>query len=350
MRKIFKIFIGFLTGLLALILLVSALLSNKNNPVSAQEFSASRLVCDEPIPIGEATDLVSEILNTVYKELRDSQDYLDFAISHTEEMVAELYVYPETICDFSKCNPRVADTGPSIDFYITIPFWEDKKITGFCTPLCKPLECGGEPCPDLSDNLESIELAKGQINSSQEIINKIFTEESFLVTEDIREEADGTHITKFEAAQRKLKLAREWLHSTAEEGKRTCSLSTLERKKVAAGELGDRFPMRCSDALEQELYWPRAWSENCQNDCKEGPTKDCKDCLSLNPGLGASFLAQVNYKIYGVCGSYCQDEFTPECVTRLCADFSSEEECIAWICGGSVFNWVCCHESPLGVE
>lgn len=375
MRKVFKIFIGFLIGFVFVTLLVSAFLSNKEKPVSAQEFSATRLVCDEPIPIGEAAELVSEILNTVYKEFRDSQDYLDFAVSHTKEMAAELYVYPETICDFSKCYPRVTNLGPSVTFEIDY-FYDTKKISGLCVPLCKALECAGDPCPDLKDHLETTKAAIGQINSSKEIINKIFkdrpdNETMVPVTEDIRKEGEpvGKKITKFEAAKRKLKLAREWLHSAAEEGKRTCVLTDLERKKVEAGELGDRYQMRCTDALEDGVYWPRAWSENCQDDCTEKvPTDKCKTCLAECEGTSA--LAEINCKIYGTCKSYCQEELTQECIDCLCCkklsvptaiipyggvvvgeitcqESLSEQECTAWICGGSTFNWVCCHESPL---
>lgn len=352
MRKIYKIFLGSLAGILFLTLLVLAFLSNQKNPASAQEFTLTQITCDEPIPIGEAADLVSEILNTVYKELRDSQDYLDFAVSHTKEMIAELYVYPETICDFSKCYPRVANLGPGVTFEIDY-FWDTKKITGFCVPLCKALECAGDPCPDLKDHLETIEAAKGQINSSQEIVNEIFTKEDFPVTEEIRKDGDGAYITKFEAANRKLKLAREWLHSYAEEGKRTCVLTDLERKKVETGELGARYPIRCTDALEQGLYWPRAWSENCQDDCTEKvPTDKCKTCLAKCEGTSA--LAKINCKIYRDCGSVCQGELTQECLACLCADEEgkelSEEECVAWICGGSTFNWVCCHEAPLEIK
>ena len=347
MRKVFKIFLSSLTGVLFLTLLILAFLSNQKNPVSAQEFTLTQITCDEPIPIGEAADLVSEILNTVYKELKDSQDYIDFAVSHTKEMIAELYVYPETICDFSKCYPRVVNLGPGVTLEIDY-FWDTKEITGLCVPLCKALECAGDPCPDLKDHLETIKAAKGQINSSQEIINEIFTKKDFPVTEEIRKEGDGAYITKYEAANRKLRLAREWLHSSAEIEKRSCSLSALEREKVEAGELGDRYPMRCVDSLEQRLYWPRAWSESCQDECTEKvPTDKCKICLVKCEGTSA--LAKINCKIYRDCGNKCQREFTPECKQCLCEGMS-EKECVAWICGGSTSNWVCCHEAPLEIK
>ena len=370
MKKINKIFLSSLIGIIFVTLLVCAFLTKKENPVSAQEFPKLTLVCDEPIPTGEAFQETLSLMTAVYSELKDTRDNLTSAIEQLQSAVSELYGSPEEVCDFSVCQPLVIDQSPDLKLKVSKPWGGTETLVGVHIPLCIPKECIGEPCPDLEDYYDFIKAMKGGIDGSYEKIKEIFNTPSVSITEDIKKEGEllGNLITQPEAAKRKLQLAREWLHVTAEIGKRSCSLSYLERKKVEDGELGDRYPVRCTDALEIGVYWPRAWSEKCEEECKEGPTEDCKTCLAK--GEGTSALAQINYRIYSTCGSVCKEELTQECLDCLCCkEFSvpvgispfggavvgeitckkslSEKECTAWICGGNYYNYVCCHEGPL---
>ncbi len=343
MLKKSKIYLGFLIVILIPILLVFAFLANKKTLVSAQ----AGLVCDEPIPTGESLEQGLELMSDAYRELQNLRDYLTFAIEEFQSEVSDLYQDAEEVCNFSVCRPQVIDIAPALKLKVSYIFGT-KTLIGAHIPLCTPKDCAGNPCPDLDDHLEVLEAMKNGINGSYEIIRDIFTQETVPITMDIKRETEelGQFITKAELARRKLELSREWLHPTAEAQKRSCALSELERKKVDAGEIGDRYPMRCTDALSQGLYWPRAWSESCQDDCKEGPTEECKTCLGQDPGLFASVLAKINFKIYGICGTFCQEELSLECLNCLCADLS-EKECTTWLCGGNYNNYVCCHETPL---
>ena len=364
MKKINKIFLSSLIGIIFVTLLVCAFLTKKENPVSAQEFPKLTLVCDEPIPTGEAFQETLSLMTAVYSELKDTRDNLTSAIEQLQSAVSELYGSPEEVCDFSVCQPLVIDQSPDLKLKVSKPWGGTETLVGVHIPLCIPKECIGEPCPDLEDYYDFIKAMKGGIDGSYEKIKEIFNTPSVSITEDIKKEGEllGNLITQPEAAKRKLQLAREWLHVTAEIGKRSCSLSYLERKKVEDGELGDRYPVRCTDALEIGVYWPRAWSEKCEEECKEGPTEDCKTCLAK--GEGTSALAQINYRIYSTCGSVCKEELTQECIDCLCCkEFSvavvgeitckkslSEKECTAWLCGGNYYNYVCCHEGPLEIS
>ncbi len=376
MSKKIKISLYFLMVILVPVLLVSAFLSNQKNKVSAQEFTLTRIVCDEPIPTGEAVEESLKLMTEVYSELQNVRSYLSSAIEQTQSEVSELYKNPEEVCDFSACQPQVIDQAPDFSLKIKLPFKKPKPLVGFHIPLCPVKECIGEPCPDLEDYYKFLETMKGGVEGTYEKVSDIFSEKKYKVTEDIRKEGEsvGELIRWPEFVRRKLDLAREWLHSAAEKGKRSCSLSEIERKKVEAGELGARYPMRCSDALAQGVYWPKPWSESCRGVCEKGPIDDCKDCLGQKkPDEEASPLAKINYRIYGTCKKVCgQGKLTQDCIDCLCCDEPSvetsvgpfgivavnieckkrlsEEECIAWICGGSYYNYVCCHETTLERE
>lgn len=360
MKNIFKIPIISLLG--AGGILLAFLFPNETQaPVAAQTQvpPVPSFVCDEPIPIGEVIEETLDFMDKVFKEYQSTQTYLDLALDSLNAAWAKLEKSPEEVCDFSVCSPEVVNRGGEFIFGIeNLPFLPlpSLDLPPFRPPICEPKECKEEPCPDLNKFLKEIKTARAAALSSSQVIEDLFSQE-VPVTEDLRETKEETTITKEEELRRKLKLARMWLYPYVGAGKRTCALSKLERAKVAAGELAERFPLKCTEALEQGLYWPRAWSENCKDDCEKGPTDDCKTCLGGDPGIGASFLAQVNFKIYGICKDDCREELTPACKECLgCAKFApggecaarlSEEELVAWICGGSSYNWVCCHGAPL---
>ena len=139
----------------------------------------------------------------------------------------------------------------------------------------------------------------------------------------------------------KLQESREWLHPA---GEKSCVLTDREQAMVEAGEMGTKFPARCVDALEQGLYWPKMSPSKCEQLCNSESGYGCEECFTQwNTN---SVLDKINYKIYITCQGKCVDELTNECADCLC-DGKTEKECVAWLCGGSYYNWVCCHETPL---
>ncbi len=352
-----KILIGFsLIGIIS-ILLVFAFVSRELTPADAQEesvYSYSLLICDEPIPVGEAWQESLDLMNDVYRELQSGRSYLTSVIEQVQSEIADLYKGSDSVCDFSVCQPLVIDRAPDLEIKISYLFGE-KTLVGIHIPFCSPKECIGEPCPDLTDNLNTIIGLRDGIKSSYEIVHDIFTLAETPLTEDIRikdQEDISQKITRPEMVRRKLQLVREWLHASTEIGKRSCSLTESERKKVAKGEMGDRYPMRCLDALKQGFYWPKMWSENCQEECGiKGKIEECASCLADPDKKGTSALSKINYKIYATCQTNCQEGLNENCIDCLCTNEKGEKlsdnECIAWICGGSYYNYVCCHETPL---
>lgn len=326
-------------------------------PASAQ-FNATPVICDEPIPIGKAYEETLKLMDNVYTEYQNVRYYLSSAIEQIQSEIADLYENKDTICDYSKCVPLVIDQGPEFsvefDYLIGTEDWD----LPLHVPFCSAQTCIGEPCPDTDKYLKDITAFRDAVNGSYEIINDVFNNATIIVPEEIRikkgpdKELVGAKITIPEQAKRYIYAAREWVHDTPS-GERNCTVPLNEMDEVQQGIKGDRYPMKCIDALELGLYWPRPWSESCNTECALAPTDECIDCLAQCKGN--SVLANLNCKIYSTCGSSCNtDKINKECLNCLCTDENGERlsnnQCASWICGGSRFNYVCCHETPLFID
>jgi len=355
MKNNFKILFAVGLPFFSLALIASFFLPQTQNiSVQAQGGFTSDIICDEPIPLGKTIEDAKSLLKDVYEEYQNTLGYLTSVIDHVTSETTELFKNPEEVCDFTLCSPSVIDRG----------FDSKLKIAGFeipgHVPLCENQECIGDPCPDLSkyvgnegstgSGLGAIRVLKSAIDGSYERIRDIFNTPTIPLIDELRKEGESVEfITKPDLVERELLLSRQWLHPTTGP-KRSCSLSDMERMKVEEGEMGDVYPMRCVDALNETTYWPRVWSEVCQIQCQEGPTDTCKNCLrTSSPDEKSSPLSWINYKIYQTCSTDCDDQFSPQCVVCLC-DGKTEKECTAWLCGGSYYNYVCCHETPLEIE
>lgn len=341
--------------ILALILVVAAFLSNPKNSfsVSAQEIRMAPLTCDEPIPVGIVIEKTSDLMNDIYMELFKASGFFDKAVGRITTDVAGLS--GDEICDYSKCRPKVVNAGAKVsldvDFGILMG---QKSVLGLNIPYCNAKNCEGNPCPNLTETHRILGEQRAGIQAAYTNIHKFITETTELVTEDINKtdpNDKGEKITRPEAIKRWLQVVREWLSPSTETGKQSCALSNLERKRVADGTAGNRFPMRCADALSQYLYWPKTWSEKCVNECKEGIkgtgiADPCINCLGYQ-GVGQtqeqrqkgvdSALAKINSVIYGwttgivspvpipgftgsvpICGAVCSDgELDKNCAECL---------------------------------
>ena len=327
-------------------------LQKEEQQVKAEQFS--NLVCDQIIPVGEAAEEVKEIMDIVFQEYKESASDIMSATKYLTEVIALLSDNDE-VCDFTKCKPQVDDIGPDLTLKYTAII-KSGEIAGAHLPLCVKDGGVGEPCPVIDEHVvDTFSYLKKSLNGSGKNIHDLFSIKTEFVTEETKHEGETpyeTKITRLEAAQRILELVDMWLTPSVGTMK-SCALSELDKKKVRDGKMGDVFPIQCAKAIEEGYYWPRAWSDDCVEECQEEVTKECKECLGRCEGK--STLAKINCVIYNktkpkTCGSMCDKGPTEDCLSCLCSDGLghplSNENCIAWLCG-NYYNWVCCHETSL---
>ncbi|MCX6789577.1 MAG: hypothetical protein NTZ42_03140, partial [Candidatus Gribaldobacteria bacterium] len=226
------------------------------------------------------------------------------------------------------------------------------------------------------------------IGRQEQIVKDLFDEANptEVVPEDLAQGDEGAKISKTAMIQRMAAKAAEMI--------KACTLSETEKKMVLSGRMGDRYPLTCQAALENGQYWPLAWSEFCQEECaaNQAGSDKCIECLKkpINDFWGlknVSTLARINYKIYNQCATETNEDpvthevkttgvcYNPQsgnwemsnaCMECLCTEKTvipmapeemgppqmivkklSDNECLAWLCGGSAHNWTCCHQTPI---
>jgi len=304
------------------------------------------LVCSEPIPTGNTWHDVLGIMRVVYSQYQNVKNSLNLAVKELQSAVLELNENPN-ICDFRACSPEIINQGPEVSLDVSYVVGKKTLLSG-TIPLCKPKECIGQPCPNIDKHLKIIKEIAKSIRVSQKSINFIFTEKNIEVGELLKKKGESASdkITLPEKAKRELQFVREWFHPSAGYRK-SCSLNKEERRKAEAGEISNVYPLRCLDALKGGFYWPKPWSKVCEKKCKDGPTKSCIGCLGSFASCSENtYLAKINCRIYKMCKKECEEGISEECLTCLCSIYPEEEKCIAWICGGNPYNYVCCEEKP----
>jgi len=332
--------------------------------ISAPDLGYGNPVCDEIIPIGVVTDEITKILDKAFSVYQGQG--LTTALDTVTGLVTALGTNDD-VCDFSECKAEVADTGGKATFEVNA-YIKSYAISLDPVPpgWCNLDECKGAPCPDVvpyvrgdpkKDGMVALETLQNNFKGSAAIIHDMFTAKTEalsmeLVKEDLGEVV-GTKITRAEYLDRLIEYVEGWLNPDSVP---SCVLTPLQKKLVESRRMGDRYTLRCEEAREQGLYWPRTWSLECEEECLNPHSDKCLNCLK-NPNVNGSFLARINYKIHGQCEDSCRvknndDEFIFEwvlddsCETCLCKGLD-EEECLGWLCGGSTHNWVCCHETPI---
>jgi|GEM_PF-2051597 len=359
----------------------------------------TRIVCEEPIPIGIAIENTIDLLDKVY--LTNQGDVLDTAKERVKDLITIINANGNgNICDFNKCTAQPENIGGMLYVIVSsgIGGLGEKKISigkGW-PPLCKnvgepnnPALCGGDPCglsglshfikknePQANNNssdptkyngatLEDLAAALGAESNN---IKEILGGKNKVVTEDIAQEDERVGETKISDTEYVLRyidyVEKYWL--TPSPLGNTCALSKTERERVKAGKMGEKYPKSCLAALADKTYSPKPWSETCEKECESGDlTNECRECLAECEGN--SIFARINCKLYRkdshekcknipgatnkCCGEECADGLTPECYSCLCpktaGNEKAAEQCLDWICGGSRSNWVCCHEEPI---
>ncbi len=332
-------------------------LGNKEKEVTLaqMDFPYADVSCRDPIPSGQAMTETLHILNDTFQHYKALQDYLDLLVATGEEMTGLLKRDP--VCDFSVCRSQMISMPPGLDVNACVfcpPGGDTEdckwctKITGFCSPACKPLPCYGMPCPALQDPLKIFKRQKALIESETELIHNLFTEPQVELNIGMTPlleggEKVGDKITRVDFAERVLELSEKWLAPY-----KGCVMTAAERVRAEAGELAPRFPARCIDALQFD-YWPRYGSFYCQQKkkCLYGFDDECLECLKSDESCEEqSWPAKINCRIYRDCEQECEEMwFNEDCVKCICQEIPDdgdfEEKCLDLICADRL-NYVCC--------
>ena len=200
-------------------------------------------------------------------------------------------------------------------------------------------------------------------------------------------------ITKIEFAQRKLERTRSDFYKWR--------MSPDDWEKVYRRETTPRTAMKCLEALEERIYWPKWWTDDCEEKCEDNPYKTgcqdclcrgcesttgnkrctdtggveadptvCQECLDQNLIHQYSWLKATGCKFYGACRKKCEKAISlkekEECLNCLCEGLLPAKECVQqhggedacdeecekeckvvacqkWICGESLLNWTSCY-------
>ncbi|MCL5010772.1 MAG: hypothetical protein M1127_00985 [Patescibacteria group bacterium] len=344
-------------------------------------------LCDMPIPTSASLMESNKLRDEVLAPYQNAVDIIDDASAKIQGILSALDSNEKATgkaCDFSKCNPQAAfeengaspgqttNIGPQ--FSLKIEAYIARAEAGIRPPFCVAGQCEGDPC-SLSqiqtsitglkgnqlpgNNAQAVRGALEKIQGERIALHDAFSKPTEQVTEDTRvkagdafgrpEEGEGQLITKQEMVVRQA----DWAASMVN----LCSLTYLEQKRAEAGKYGFRFPMRCQEAIDQGIYWPKPWSEKCQKQCYQGSGEECAVCLGKCEGN--SVLANINCKIFSsgqnekcapnpnsqCCGEQCSEGIgSKECQQCLCQGLT-KEQCRDWLCAGSKNNFVCCDEN-----
>ncbi len=350
-------------------------------PAMAVDYNSNtEIFCEEPIPVGVAIDTTVNFLDKIYQRYQGNA--IQTASKQVDDLMGAIAGNNGKVCDFNKeCKAQVGTGGP--DLTIGAQLLPGMSTLGYTytVPGCKLKEATGNPCPDLSPYVKdagqtlnqwlnqdkastlSLDEMANSLEAQANNVHDLFGGETAVVPAGLEERGEvvgETMISEAELVKRYIKNVDQfWL--TPNPQKNNCALSELDKKRIAQGTMGDKYPLQCMDALSKEMYAPKAWSEMCQTECATFD-QECKDCLAKCDG--DSVYATLNCKIYNMntndkcaprkesfgphlcCGQFCADGFNTRCKECLCEGLT-QDQCLDWICGGSKANWVCCHEEPI---
>lgn len=357
MRLEFKI-----TTIILCLLVVASFFFYKNNTLAQDLFDEKEtagLICDIPIQVAMPLKQSVELLNFVYKEYQRATGYLSASVQNVQGILGEVS-NRDNVCDFSKCRTKPANANQlqvknvspefklKFNYGLLAPNMDLVKVT---LALCVPGECVGDPCSlgSLKEQVKELKALKSLIQASYMNINSFFSEPTELITYELEMPKQGGGTDFGEKTTKQDAILRNMFRANF--NMEACALNDLEKQR---GGALIRETNLCKEAYENELYWPRPWSEKCQNECVlDYPTQECITCLGQCEG--SSILADINCKVYSevdnkkcgkneaCCGVECVDGLTTKCHTCLERGFSSDGF-VDWLCGGTQRNEVCCHK------
>ncbi len=385
--------------------------------VFAQDEEA--LVCHEPISIGSSLDATLEAMEVlfiesqnIHREVANQIDAANTALAAIGKDAANCNTSTEV------CKAMCPEISPDIMVEATLLWFIKLARWHICIPACSSASCLGKPCPSLAEQVGLIGDSLSSTTISIQKINDVFTSSTEQIEEDIIKEGEvaevndclswnrfdekecllklgiseaaihhyqwdckpiqaqkkwdcrlilysGLKINKIELAQRKLERTRADFHRWR--------MSPDDWEKVYRGEITPRTAMKCLVALEERSYWPKWWTEDCEEYCKTDPysrkcqdclcsecestfspmptakycddhkcctdvwpvdadAKVCQECLDQNPIHQYSWTKATGCKFYGACKEECKDLSTVEllegCLTCLCAGLPAADECV----------------------
>ena len=151
------------------------------------------LKCKTKIPIGEAIDTTSDLLNDVYVEMKNIYDIIPGQINAAKEMIKATRE-----CNLGNCQPVCVD----ISCYSSSLGDENNLCDPSCEPRCIEKECKGKICPDLGFINNLINSHFEAIDGSFEKINNLYTENTEKINKELeqsRKEFDNC--SKIETAE-----------------------------------------------------------------------------------------------------------------------------------------------------
>ncbi len=406
----------------------SFLFPDKKKGVLAQDEEV--LVCREPISIGSSLDATLGAMDVLFKETQNIHREISAQVNAANTALASIGKDAVRCSTSTKvCKAMCPNLSPDIMleatflWFITLARWQ------ICLPFCSVAgSCSGKPCPALDKQIGLIKDSLASTTKAIQKINDVFTGSTEQIEEDIMSEKESAsfkqclenakswlsdeaikitkeelekcienlgEITKIEFAQRKLERTRADFHRWR--------MSSDDWGKVYREEIIPRTAMKCLEALEESFYWPKWWTDDCEEKCKDNPYKTgCQDCLCRgcestgksdpkrlctdtlttdpNPEkcqqcLDQSLIHQYSWikatgcKFYGACRSKCEKAISVqekgECLACLCTGLPAADECVQqhgggdacddecekeckvvacqkWLCGRSMLNWTSC--------
>ena len=307
----------------------------ENENVSAQ--AEKELICQKTIPIGEAMDKTVDFTSDLYVQLQNIHKEVGNEIKTAQEVLNRLGKDAKN-CDFSVCEPKCIDIGPSFDFDVTVLWFLPIVKYPACIAYCEQdlgvsRICQGDPCPHFDQDIKQFEDYQNNILTFHNNLKNILYAKTENIEEDIMKPGEtlATKVTRLEFIKRKLDTARRKFSE--------CALSEPEIRLVEAGETPPRISLSCVKAIQNGKFWPTEWPKACQDKCGSVPiTDECESCLCSQ----TSRLAQVECQIYSTCKEPCgKDPGSIACQSCIC-NGRSTEDCLKWICG-SLVNWTCCY-------
>jgi hypothetical protein len=299
-------FSAFLLPIIITIFLIGTFFHQEKEVVA----QSTKMTCETKIPIGEAIDRSSDLLNDIYYEIEKIYRTIPGQIDAAATMIAGAQE-----CDLDHCKPVCSDTscyGPKDtaplcpgDFLCDPPSFcpcDTCSCIGtscsescycqctpyncchcdpYCIAQCEPQTCKGKICPDLDIPNKLVLDAFNDINKAYEAVIAIYgkeAEETEEIGNDIilPEETEDDRITQEEAIRRKLSRARIEFNQ--------CTIPLTQMEEVVQGNLTYTEPIICQKIFEQASF-PQERADFCRDVCEEyneegkAISRECIECL-----------------------------------------------------------------------
>lgn len=334
----------------------------------AQEFFRQAF-CSEILPIGTTFKTTNQLLLDTIQHYQDIIDLLD-AQTHATSLLLGALSQEDTICSPNNCKPQCVlayEKGKAgeVNLDFTVGGITVKKIAGMTVPICAPESgCGGTPCPDVVGALDLIKSVDEGLETAYQETKSFLVEQDAPIPADVLKtyepynETIGATANQKEIARRYLELTQKKLTATFVD---SCVMTEAARRRAELGSEIVKGVSKGTEMIQAGQYWPLPWSYWCRDECEEGLTLECVDCLGCkndaqgNPYCNpedvlkmGSLLGKANLKIYGDCpdcldcAEDCKYGPSSDCKRCVFRQMSPEQAAQEFLLGDTDLNWVCC--------